>query len=544
MQSGPPSVAAPAYRQANRVAVLTVEGVIDQVTLQSLERRLARVRQEGFDAVVLQIDTPGGDAVATLDICHLIKNNFPSNTVAWVNPKAFSAGTFMAVACREIVMSPHGKIGDAAPVNILGPIPPTERAKIEAPFISEITDSARRNHYDERLCRAFVTLGSGLWLLENDRTKARVVADAEEYEAVMGVPPSAGQAGAGAAQGAPQDFRPWIMEVIQPERRSASSPTTDEIAQSIEFEQQLPPTRQPLTAAQRGEWSVVMQVVRPDQLLTLTTEEAIFFGIAKATIADDNDLKTFFGASEVVHFGESWSEGLVRFLISMPVRIVLIAVFLVALFLELASPGVGVFGATAAAALLILIGAPALAGLAQWWEVLLIICGLALLAAEFFVIPGFGIAGVMGAVCLIVGLVGTFVSSDLTSPASRDSLWTGVAATLGAFFAAGVAIWFISRQIESMPLFRRAILSAELGRPGVGDSEARPSLLGAMGATQRALQPGDVGVAASDLRPSGRGEFAGRIVDVQSAMGYIDRGTPIRIVAVDRFAIEVEVART
>ncbi|MCA9284224.1 MAG: hypothetical protein KDA22_03350 [Phycisphaerales bacterium] len=540
----PAAASAPAFRQANRVAVLPVSGEIDQITLRSLERRLERVRQEGFGAVVLQIDTPGGDARVTLDICHLLKNDFPANTIAWVDPMAFSAGTFMSLACREIVMSPHAKMGDAAPINLLGPIPPTERAKIEAPFLSEVVDSARRNHYDEQLSRAFVTLTPGLWLLENVRTKARVVVDPTEYRAVMGTePPTTGTTPAGGAQGAAQDFRPMIMEIIKPDRRrSGTELTKEELAAEVEFEQQLPPTRAPLTEADRGEWTVVMQVVMPDTLLTLTTEEARFFGFSQATIASDDELKSFLGASELVRIDESWSEAMVRFLVSLPVRVILIAVFLVALFLDLASPGVGVFGATAAVALLMLIGAPALAGMAQWWEILLILVGLALLGAEFFVIPGFGIAGVLGALCLLVGLVGTFVSSDLTSPASRDSLWTGLAATMGAFFAAGVAIWLISRQIESMPLFRKFILNAELGRP-LSAPAAAPGLLSSMGASQRALQPGDIGTAATDLRPTGRGEFGGRIVDVQSAVGYIERGTPIRVLSVDRLSIEVEEAR-
>jgi membrane-bound ClpP family serine protease len=50
-------------------------------------------------------------------------------------------------------------------------------------------------------------------------------------------------------------------------------------------------------------------------------------------------------------------------------------------------------------------------------------------------------------------------------------------------------------------------------------------------------------VAATDLRPSGRGQFTGRLVDVSSNGEWIERGSPIRIVSVGRFEIEVEVAR-
>ena len=67
-------------------------------------------------------------------------------------------------------MSPNSTFGDAAPVTQMGPIPATERAKIESPILAEVVDSARRNHYDEHLVEAFVSVGIELWLLENIKT--------------------------------------------------------------------------------------------------------------------------------------------------------------------------------------------------------------------------------------------------------------------------------------------------------------------------------------------------------------------------------------
>jgi len=53
---------------------------------------------------------------------------------------------------------------------------------------------------------------------------------------------------------------------------------------------------------------------------------------------------------------------------------------------------------------------------------------------------------------------------------------------------------------------------------------------------------GDVGVAVTDLRPAGRGRFDEVLTDVQSPGRFIDAGTPIRVVAVGRYVIDVEVA--
>lgn len=530
-------VIVPAYRQANTVAVLDVEGVIDGVTLRSLERRFAEAARMGADAVVLRLNTPGGEMNATLDICHLLKNDAPANTVAWIDPKAYSAGTFLALACREIVMAPNGRMGDAAPISMLGPIPATERAKIESPLLSEAIDSARRSHYDEHLVRSFVTLSPALWLLEHDRSGRRVVVDIEEFRTVMGQdPPSQAPRPADFSSRQVTPPLPLISKLIP---RSASSNASQRSAaeqqQQIEFEQSLPPVRAPLTEAERGEWRLVHQVIPAGELLTLTLDEARYYGFVSTTIADLDELRDWFGATRVFVLSESWSEQLVRFLLNPIVRGVLLVIFLVCLFVELAAPGVGVFGAAALAALLLFVGAPWLAGLAQLWEILLIVVGLALIATELFVIPGFGVPGIAGGVCLLVGVVGTFVGAIDDTPTARNELLRGVATTLGGVFVASVGIWLVARRLPSLPFFNRFALRAEIVSASDGSVMAHVD--------RRALEIGELGVAATDLRPSGRGLFDGRLVDVHSAVGFVDRGTPLRIVAVGRFEIEVETAR-
>jgi membrane-bound serine protease (ClpP class) len=202
----------------------------------------------------------------------------------------------------------------------------------------------------------------------------------------------------------------------------------------------------------------------------------------------------------------------------------------------------GVFGATAGLSLLIVIGAPWLAGMAQWWEILLIVVGLALIALELFIVPGFGVAGVGGAGCVLVGLVGTFVSDDLSTPAGQSDLIAGVTATFTALLAAGIAAWLLFRQIETLPLLGRFILKAEVGEAQHAAAGDGMGLLEAIGSGERPLETGSVGVAETDLRPAGRADFEGRLVDVKSVGDYIDRGTRVRVVSVGRFAIEVEEA--
>ena len=539
--------AVPAFRQANSVAILTVDGMIDTVTLWSLERRMQRARQAGADAVVIEINTFGGEMTSTLDICNLLKDrsDTPANVVAWINPNAYSAGAIMALACREIVVSPGATFGDAAPV-ALGPmglqsLGPTERAKLLAPLQKELIDSARRNHYDENLVRAFVELGHELWMIEHISTGERVFVDREEYKAVFGHdPPQQLTSHAPVAPTSyPQPLRPWINQTI-PRAEKTRSLSPEDLQRESEFEQMLPPVRATLTQADRGVWKLVAQVTDANSLLTIGPDEAVYYGIATAVVANESELKNYFGAQSIARYDQTWSENLVRFLISWPVKIVLIVVFLVCLFIEMAMPGFGVFGTASIVALLILLGAPALVGLAQWWDILLVVIGLLLIAAELFLLPGMGFAGVAGVLCLLVGIVGTFVSDDLSTVAGQNEMWTGLATTLTSMFLAGIVIWFISRQIHSLPVLNHLILKTELKGAAAGSAEA--SLLEAMGTAPQMLKTGDVGMAETDLRPAGRAAFNGRLVDVQSSGTYIERGTKVRVISVDGYVIEVEEA--
>jgi membrane-bound serine protease (ClpP class) len=312
--------------------------------------------------------------------------------------------------------------------------------------------------------------------------------------------------------------------------------------------QTLPSRRPPIESLRPGDWKLIKQVISNRQLLTIGAAESIEYGLASAIIRDDQELCRYFGtlngdpALDLVRWGESWSESMVRVLISWWVRALLGVIFVVALFLELAAPGVGVFGATAAGALLVLIGAPFLAGMAEWWEILLILAGIALIGVEVFVTPGFGIPGVLGIASLLVGLVGSFVSRDVTTSAGQSQLLQGIGWTIVVILAGGVALWLLSRHLRELPMFRRMVLSAAIGETAAAAAEREETAPPepAAEAAGAFLAVGDEGVAETDLRPAGRALVHDRMIDVVAAGGWISAGTPVRITRCDRFRIEVE----
>ena len=119
LPTSPGPAVVPAARQAAIVAIIPIRGPIDAITTASVRQRLDHASQRGADAVVLELDTPGGELMATLELTNLVRTVAPPNTVAWIHPHAFSAGTIIALSAREIVTSPHATFGDAAPVTAL-----------------------------------------------------------------------------------------------------------------------------------------------------------------------------------------------------------------------------------------------------------------------------------------------------------------------------------------------------------------------------------------------------------------------------------------
>ncbi len=530
----------PAGRRAETVAIITVEGAIDAITRHSIERRLNQVKAQNIDAVVLEIDTPGGDLVATLEILYLLRTIAPANTVAWVSPKAFSAGTIIALATREILVDPNGVFGDAAPIQgmpVIGlrQMAPAERAKVEAPLLSELVHEARRHGWDEKLVQAFVAVDVELWLIQNKETGERLFIDAKDHRLIFGeepersrlerLPPAPGR-----------DPNTGFLPGANMDSSEGPPPPLEQRAEDIDSVQNLPSSRPSPSELVASEWKVLGQIVSKDELLVLRADEAEAYGLSSGKAANDADIKAFFGAKTVIRLNESWSESMVRFLTLWPVRGVLIVVMLVGFFLEMAAPGPGVFGAIAVAALAVLLAAPLMVGLAQWWTAAMVVGGLLLVATELFVIPGVGVIGLIGGGCLFAGLVGTFVSPDPLGETTRSDILLGLAVTGAGFFGAGVLIWLMLNTLPSLPLSKRIILGAQVG--GKGSDSVPPSPVNAN--SSREISIGDTGQAASDLRTSGRVEIHGRIVDARSISGYITRGTPVTVTAIDSFGVEVE----
>ncbi|MEO1077538.1 MAG: hypothetical protein AAFX41_16480, partial [Bacteroidota bacterium] len=161
-----------------------------------------------------------------------------------------------------------------------------------------------------------------------------------------------------------------------------------------------------LAEAMVDERIVVEGVVAEGELLTLSTSEAVSLGLADAEAPTLDALLKLLAVDDraLVEHRASRPEQILRFLGSPVVASILMLMMMGGLYFELQTPGVGFAGAMAFIGASMFFAPHYLLGLVESWEIVLFSVGVLLLFAEIFVVPGFGVAGILGIVCTVGAL--------------------------------------------------------------------------------------------------------------------------------------------
>lgn len=557
--SPPPAV--DARRYAPNLAVISVQGPITAVTSRSFERRVQAALDSNADAIVVDINSPGGEVGAVLEICAVIERS-GVHTIGWINPMAFSGGAIIAIACDEIIVSTGATMGDAAPVrmSMFGGIEriedPEIRQKLLAPLLTVIVDAARANGYDEVLVQGLLSLGVETWQVEHTPTGRMFFLTEPEYRRIFGRAPERGSPLI--PSGSPNANLASPPTTAAPPQRDQLSgvdqmtPATDiftpELVNQVTQNLTNQGNRQDIYTLPASEFRVIGYATDGNTLLTMSAEQLHAFGFTrhKKPVDTDADLKALTGAQNLARLDQSWSESFVAFMTQPPsgsfIKPLLIVVFLLALFIELSMPGVGIGGTVALIALAGLIVPPLMIGASSWWAIAAILLGVGLILLELLVFPGFGLPGITGLLTLVAGLIGTFAGAGEIFPGSEtggnDLAWA-VSSVLLALFAAGVGMFFLTRYTRAIPVARGLILDSVAHAP----SEGVLSVMGVGSPASAIVQVGEEGVTVTSLRPSGAAEFGDRLVDVVGEYGYIEAGTIVRVTSVTEYRVGVEPVR-
>jgi membrane-bound serine protease (ClpP class) len=286
---------------------------------------------------------------------------------------------------------------------------------------------------------------------------------------------------------------------------------------------------------QSEEWirGPLVPETRKGVLLTLNGRRANELRLAAPPCQDLPELRQRLGLPPEMllpPIQKTWVDGLVAFLNSGFGAFLLVAVGVLCVYIEAHMPS-GLFAIPSIICFSLFFWSRFLGGTAGTLELVLFLLGLALLAVEIFLIPGFGVFGVSGILLTLASLVmASQTFSGISTTRAFDETVTSLTSIFGALMTVVIVAVLLNRFLPSIPFFNRLVL-APPGSPGYDGPRLNPALFAGHG-FGGPVQSGESGVTLSSLRPSGRVQFGDRYVNVVSEGGWVDAGVQVEVVEV------------
>jgi len=463
----------PVVEKENRkVRLIKLDGVIDRLQESFILRQIDRAVAEDSQAIVFQIDSPGGLLVESITLANAIASleEKKIRTIAYVQREAISGAAIISLGCDEIYLHPEAKIGDAGPIQ-MRPGQAFERApeKILSPLKVALRDLAEKKHRPVAICEAMADRLMKVYQVSN-RDNGRV----------------------------------WFMSELE-------------------------------IHATNGEWIQGPQLreTNGELLFTCNGARAHELKLAESPVNDIDELKTRIGVPaslRLVPVEKTWVDRLV-FTLNHPGMVVLMIVLGIALiYLELHFM-TGILGILSVLCFSLFFWSNFMGGTAGWLEVVLFVLGIGCLALEIFVVPGFGVFGVSGILLVLASLImaGHSWTYDFMTNVEELTWHTGkVLVSFGIVLAIGITI---ARFLPSLPGFDALVL----GPPGADGDEPRLRLepSPSTNSLMQGIAVGDRGQALTMLRPSGKARFGNRQFDVISDGPFISPEGELEVVSMN-----------
>ncbi len=420
--------------QNNKVYLGTIEGGIDLGLAPYVKRVVSEAEKNKASLIIFRINTFGGRVDAATQIKDAIINS-KVETIAFIDKRAISAGSLIALSCNKIVMVPGASIGATTVVDQTGK---KQSEKSQSYMRSEMRSTAERT-----------------------------------------------------------GRRTDIAEGMVDER--------------VEIE----------------------GLVDSTQLITLTSNEAIGYGIADTVLASLNELINYSGNkdADIVKLEINWGEKTIRLINNPVITSILMMVIMVGMFMEIKTPGWGVPGTASLIALALFFGSGYILELASIMDILLFIVGVILIIVEVFVIPGFGVFGIAGIILVVAGLFMGLVSDFPL--VETDLLSMAIIQLAGSFILSGIAIYFLSKVLPKTKIWNNLILSKGINaKSGYTSNKEFNHLVGLKGK------------ALTDLRPSGTAILEGKRYDVITQGDYIVKDSKVEVLEVEGSKIVVMILKS
>jgi membrane-bound serine protease (ClpP class) len=439
------------------VVVVPITGAISGPNEYILRRAVKGAIESGANALVLDIDTPGGSVATLLEMLELVDRFSENSTsIAFINDEAISAGALLSAVADEIWYTPKAVIGSAGVVVGSGQdVPETMKQKIESFLQAKIRALSTDHRYRGDVVRAMMD----------------------------------------------EDFELKIDGKVISEE------------------------------------GVMLNLTAEEAMRTYGRPPEALFGDG---IAKDIDalLDARFGAGswELTRLEVTWSEELAKYLNT--IAPLMVALGILAIFIEVKTPGFGVFGAIGIVLIVIVFSINYLTGLAGMEPAIVFFVGVALIALELFVFPGTFIAGAVGLLLVVGSLLWSMADLWPTVEGGIevdfDALFEALADLSISFLLTGIGLALVWKFLPETSAFKRVTLQTTVG--------ATSETLAHGGGSAKAALPdlGAEGKALTPLRPLGRIEVGGEVFEARADEGFIDSGEAVIVVAYKQYYLLVE----
>ncbi|MAQ22361.1 MAG: serine protease [Flammeovirgaceae bacterium] len=271
------------------------------------------------------------------------------------------------------------------------------------------------------------------------------------------------------------------------------------------------------------------------KVITFSTQEAIKFGFCDAELNSIEEIleRQNINNYNITKYELDSTEDIISFFLNPVVSSVLILLILGGLYFEMQTPGVG-FPIIASITALILYLVPYyLNGVAENWEILLFFIGIIFIALEVFVIPGFGVFGVIGLFASLSSLILIMLNNDMfdfTFVLSRDLIASSLSVFISVF-SFGLLVLFGGIKLTDSKAFKKIALNETQETSKGYVSKKYPDNLLNM-----------KGKSFTVLRPSGKVIIDENIYDASTSGEYIDKNKNVIVTNNEGSSLKVKKA--
>ena len=476
------------------------ENEINQSTFLYVNSALDHFKKTKPAFVILELNSPGGEVFAAERISDILKDLDTQNdipVVTFINNWAMSAGAMLAYSTRFITVVKDGSMGAAEPITMEEGKMQAASEKINSALRADFANRARFFDRNPLIAEAMVDKDIILVLRHGQIVKL----DNETQIRAGDVDPDL---------------------IISPKGKLLTLNAQELVDYGVADSMLLPMKLDSITPEENdaGKWPANK---------SLLMHQPFFKDIPQATIDS---------------YRMDWKTQFFALLASPVVSSILFLGLILSVYMEMNTPGFGLAATVGVICLFLIILSSFALQAFNWLELIFLVTGIVIIVLELFVLPTFGLLGIIGVLLFFAGLFGLMIPGigsvnfdfdTSTFNAAGEFFLQRLAWLCATLFAGIVIIGLLARYIApKMSLFNRFVLTgseqdASAGYTAVGEDGAK-------------IPPrGSKGIVAATLRPAGKVIINDNLYDAISEGGFIEKGTPIIVVQVEGNKIIVNV---